>query len=882
MQDQKKLDKLIKVLELANRDTVSVEDISTVINSLVDVIQADRKDHIQKTSDTIDNFDRQLNGFAIKYQELYPLKDQITKSQEQVKSEIRTELNTLVNGLKKDLAKEISAISDTIKSSESTNTEQLSALESKFSVLESLNKDFGSLNLMVKNNKLDTLRTEVEQAIKISEENVKRFTSLPPTTPFINGKRAKNINFTGVTPTHNGDTATVDLSSLASSVYNNLTINLSSATNNNYTISGLSSTQINYVTITNVVSGGATITGIAGGVAGMEIVLFNNDASGDSVVYANQSGSSSAGNRFLAQTDTTQRQYEVVYLRYDDTTSSWVLMKTGGIWQYMSGTQSSVNLSGFTNDVPFLSSVSHDSTLTGAGTSGSPLSAAKQDPKWNTTTVAAVQTAYAGGTALASGGFYYLSPTWADGYFTFQNTFDGGSPAFVSGRAQFYVPDYDSTIYNATGYTYFNTFTSFQYTEGNMLGVWTASLTPQDPTMTTLADFAIYNGLMYYNQTGTNTATDPATDTTNWVEMPKAYGSALGYTIEWDYVEWDYLNDWIIRRKDRRNNDFRASYVLFGAGTNPITKFQWGRNAVEGNTIIDIDINNINSSAAISYSMHAKDWFTIRGNDPSLDLYEDDASMVGGVYMSGGTLNLYTDASKKIRLWNDLDLQGVYISGQFVPDAHDSYDIGSSSKSWAGLYLGPDETIYFNNIPYISQGVSTDNNLYLTPPSSNYVAITDPTSSYNAKFDTSSLASSDKTFTFPNLSGTLAVVSSTANASSVYAGTYTPTRSAESNLDSNVTMTEAQYMRVGNTTTVSGRFTADPTATGATSFEITLPVASNIGAVEDVAGVAFSGGIAGQGAEIVGVVANDTAKVQWIAVDVTSQTWSYTFSYQVI
>ena len=111
-------------------------------------------------------------------------------------------------------------------------------------------------------------------------------------------------------------------------------------------------------------------------------------------------------------------------------------------------------------------------------------------------------------------------------------------------------------------------------------------------------------------------------------------------------------------------------------------------------------------------------------------------------------------------------------------------------------------------------------------------------------------------------------------------GVYTPTKSAETNVS--VTMTEAQYMRVGATVTVSGRFTADPTAAVATSFEITLPVASNLGAAEDAAGVAFSGAIAGQGADIIGVAANDTAKVQWIAVDITSQLWAYTFTYQVI
>ena len=127
------------------------------------------------------------------------------------------------------------------------------------------------------------------------------------------------------------------------------------------------------------------------------------------------------------------------------------------------------------------------------------------------------------------------------------------------------------------------------------------------------------------------------------------------------------------------------------------------------------------------------------------------------------------------------------------------------------------------------------------------------------------------------------VTSSQISTSTLTSGTYTPTRSAETNLDANVTMTEAQYMRVGNTVTVSGRFTADPTLTATTTdFEITLPVASNIGATEDAGGVAFCGNIVSQGAEVIGVVANDTAQIQWKSSDVTSQVWAYTFSYQII
>lgn len=126
-------------------------------------------------------------------------------------------------------------------------------------------------------------------------------------------------------------------------------------------------------------------------------------------------------------------------------------------------------------------------------------------------------------------------------------------------------------------------------------------------------------------------------------------------------------------------------------------------------------------------------------------------------------------------------------------------------------------------------------------------------------------------------------LASAISALNLASGTYTPTRSAEANLDSNITLSQAQYLRVGNTVTVSGRFTADPTLTATTtSFEGSLPIASNLGAAEDVAGTAFCGNIVSQGAEIIGVAANDTFKVQWKASDVTSQTWSYIFVYQLL
>jgi hypothetical protein len=63
---------------------------------------------------------------------------------------------------------------------------------------------------------------------------------------------------------------------------------------------------------------------------------------------------------------------------------------------------------------------------------------------------------------------------------------------------------------------------------------------------------------------------------------------------------------------------------------------------------------------------------------------------------------------------------------------------------------------------------------------------------------------------------------------------------------------------------------------------ISLPIASNLGAIEDCAGAAAASGIAGQSAAIVGDVGSDRAEMQWITVDVTNQPMYFTFTYQVI
>lgn len=113
-------------------------------------------------------------------------------------------------------------------------------------------------------------------------------------------------------------------------------------------------------------------------------------------------------------------------------------------------------------------------------------------------------------------------------------------------------------------------------------------------------------------------------------------------------------------------------------------------------------------------------------------------------------------------------------------------------------------------------------------------------------------------------------------------GVYTPGLTNVANLAAS-TAYECQWMRVGNTVTVTGKVDIDPTLTATvTQLGIALPVASNIGAVEDCAGVAAASGIAFQCAAIIGDAANNRAQLEYISGDVTNQPMYFSFSYQVI
>lgn len=113
-------------------------------------------------------------------------------------------------------------------------------------------------------------------------------------------------------------------------------------------------------------------------------------------------------------------------------------------------------------------------------------------------------------------------------------------------------------------------------------------------------------------------------------------------------------------------------------------------------------------------------------------------------------------------------------------------------------------------------------------------------------------------------------------------GTYTPTVTAVANCTASAAGT-CSYLRVGNVVTVSGQVTIDPTTTlTLTQVGISLPLASNLASSNNCNGVACNPLDYGEVAAIAGDSTNDRAELQCTPTAVTSRTWSFTFTYEVL
>ena len=123
------------------------------------------------------------------------------------------------------------------------------------------------------------------------------------------------------------------------------------------------------------------------------------------------------------------------------------------------------------------------------------------------------------------------------------------------------------------------------------------------------------------------------------------------------------------------------------------------------------------------------------------------------------------------------------------------------------------------------------------------------------------------------------VTSPAAADGNVFSGTYTPTSFNTTNIAAS-TPQSAQYLRVGNTVTVSGQIDIDPTLVGFAILGLSLPIASALTSATQLSGVFNCPDADGGG--IYADATNDRATFQFNATSVANLTYYYTFTYQVL
>ncbi len=397
-------------------------------------------------------------------------------------------------------------------------------------------------------------------------------------------------------------------------------------------------------------------------------------------------------------------------------------------------------------------------------------------------------------------------------------------------------------------------------------------------------------GILVYTSGGLTSSTLPAAGSdfytivrfaNEWVERPLIPNPA---TTTGDLIYWDDDTDLFNRVGVGTSTQFLGS-----DGTRPTYK-NGSALSVVNNTKVDLAVSGNGStallnSATITISKNATPWLISEGGTNATSLVGNALLFVNGSsFATAGTTSvlsgLWWDNTNSIL---DHRRQASVTNTAMTVNRFTAISTGTMANGFAGqlsfYHRDADNADNLVGTMGFSRSNGADNTAdFVVNPSSAGSA----TERLRVAFDGATTVS--------GLSGTgnrLVQASSTGLLSAsltIASATYTPTLTAVTNIDAGTSSAFVTgYTRIGNNVTVFGQLTIDATAAASTATElgVSLPVASNLAADQDLGGTAASDVLAGAVIRIKADATNDRASFVFKSSTTTADSYNFQFSYQV-
>lgn len=233
---------------------------------------------------------------------------------------------------------------------------------------------------------------------------------------------------------------------------------------------------------------------------------------------------------------------------------------------------------------------------------------------------------------------------------------------------------YGSAVYFVADYGKIGNYASTPLAVGTLQGVWTPTL---EGSMSN-GDVVIWNGKHYQVQsTGSFAGTNPATNTLAYNLLSNS--ERRGYFVEVDFVKYDFLNDIIKERSDKRGNIVTE---------NGLSLFQWGNDNVYNNLVQNGSIYDcINNNAGVIYNNILSNYAVVVSDNTNVgDIKNNIFSNSGYTYtcnsnVPGNVLLNHCSVS--------LDQHIVFVSGE-------QYEKESCSNFYSTFSANLDMTVDFD------------------------------------------------------------------------------------------------------------------------------------------------------------------------------------------